>query len=372
MAYRRLAEVAGERERCKMKIEVGMKLHVRADLHAGMSVRYGVNEEMEKLADKEVTVSGVFGSCIKIEEDEGKYAWSYNMFSEFVFWIKEILEKHKKWLNGEDGGERANLCDADLSGANLRGANLRGADLRGANLCDAYLSGVDLSYANLRGANLSGAYLSGADLSDANLRGANLCDAYLSGANLRGADLSDANLSGADLSDANLSGADLSDANLSGADLSDANLSGADLRDANLSGADLSDANLSGADLSGAKSDERTAMYHLACPEEGAFVGFKKCHSYEGETVLVKLEIPEDAKRSSATTRKCRCSKAKVISITGILTGKEYDEAFSQHDKKFVYRVGETVVPDSFDEDRWNECSNGIHFFITKQEAIDY
>ena len=266
MAYRRLAEVAGERERCKMKIEVGMKLHVRADLHAGMSVRYGVNEEMEKLADKEVTVSGVFGSCIKIEEDEGKYAWSYNMFSEFVFWIKEILEKHKKWLNSEDGGERANLSGANLSYANLRGTNLSDDDLRGTNL------------------------------SDADLRGTNLSDA---------------------------------------------------------------------------KANERTAMYHLACPEEGAFIGFKKCNGAE-ECVLVKLEIPEYAKRSSATTRKCRCSKAKVISITGILTGKEYDEAFSQHDKKFVYRVGETVVPDSFDEDRWNECSHGIHFFITKQEAIDY
>ena len=259
-----------------MKIEVGMKLHVRADLHVGMSVMYGVNEEMEKLADEEVTVSGVCGNCIKIEEDEGKYSWSYNMFSEFVFWIKEILEKHKKWLNAEDGGERADLSYANLSDA----------DLRGANLSDA-----DLSYANL---------------SDADLRGAN-----------------------------------------------------------------LSDADLRGANLSYAKANERTAMYHLACPEEGAFIGFKKCNGAE-ECVLVKLEIPEDAKRSSATTRKCRCSKAKVISITGIVTRQEYDEAFSQHDKRFVYRVGETVVPDSFDEDRWNECSNGIHFFITKKEAIDY
>lgn len=102
------------------------------------------------------------------------------------------------------------------------------------------------------------------------------------------------------------------------------------------------------------------------------FIGFKKCMSHEGESVLVKLEIPEDAKRSSATTRKCRCSKAKVISITGIKSGKDYEEAFSQRDSGFTYRIGETVVPDSFDEDRWNECSNGIHFFITKQEAIDY
>ena len=51
----------------------------------------------------------------------------------------EILDKHKKWLDGEDGGEKANLRGADLRDANLRDAdlwraNLRGADLWGANL----------------------------------------------------------------------------------------------------------------------------------------------------------------------------------------------------------------------------------------------
>ena len=53
--------------------------------------------------------------------------------------IKEILDKHKKWLLGEGGGERADLCDADLCSADLRGA-----DLRGANLCSADLRGADL------------------------------------------------------------------------------------------------------------------------------------------------------------------------------------------------------------------------------------
>ena len=61
--------------------------------------------------------------------------------------LAEILDKHTKWLNDEDGGERADLRGANLSGADLCGANLRGADLRCANL-----SGADL-----RGANLSGA-----------------------------------------------------------------------------------------------------------------------------------------------------------------------------------------------------------------------
>ena len=93
--------------------------------------------------------------------------------------LQKILEAHKKWINSEDDGVRANLSGADLRGANLRGANLSGADLRGANL-----RGADLREADLRGA-----YLSDADLSDADLRGAYLSDADLSDADLRGADL---------------------------------------------------------------------------------------------------------------------------------------------------------------------------------------
>ena len=132
--------------------------------------------------------------------------------------LNRVLELNKKWLNN-NGGQRADLSDADLNGADLCDANLSGATLSRANLCDA-----DLSDADLRGANLLGAALSNADLRGANLSYANLCDA-----NLSTADLSDADLNGADLCDANLSYVDLSDADLSDAYLWGANLSGADL-----------------------------------------------------------------------------------------------------------------------------------------------
>ena len=76
--------------------------------------------------------------------------------------IQEILDKHLKWLKGEEGGERANLRNA-----NLRYADLYGADLGGANLSYADLSGANLRDADLSGANLSGANLRYADLSNA-------------------------------------------------------------------------------------------------------------------------------------------------------------------------------------------------------------
>ena len=240
--------------------------------------------------------------------------------------LKEILERHRKWLNNEDGGERAYLCEANLCGANLYGANLRGAYLCGANLY---------------GANLRGAYLGGADLYGANLGGAYLC-----GANLGGADLCGANLCGA-----NLGGAYLCGANLGGADLCGANLCGA---------------NLGGADLCGAKN---IPFIPLACPERGEFVGFKKIGEY-----IVELLIPTNAKRCSATTRKCRASYAKVVSLT-TLSGepvKTNSVTNTGYSPNIVYKVGELVYPDAFDDDRWNECSHGIHFFINRQEAVGY
>ena len=194
-------------------------------------------------------------------------------------------------------------------------------------------------------ANLRGAYLRGADLYGANLRGADLYGAYLYGANLRGA---------------YLRGADLSGAYLRGADLRGADLSGAYLRGADLRGADLYGANL---------HEAKNLNFPIACPEEGSFIGFKKCQ--DGK--IVKLEIPVDALRCSATGRKCRCSKAKVLSITNIDgTDANVGMAVSKYDRNFIYKVGETIEVPNFNTNRWNECSTGIHFFITRQEAVDY
>ncbi len=190
---------------------------------------------------------------------------------------------------------------------------------------------------------------------------ANLSGANLSGANLSRANLSRANLPYANLSRANLSYADLSGANLSGANLSRANLSGANLSRANLSRANLSGANLSYADLSGAKNAEFAIAQTRILPD-GDLVGWKKCKG----GVIVKLRIPEDAKRSHAFGRKCRAEYADVLEIIG--QGK----AISSHDGKTEYTVGQRVTPDTFDVDWQKECSSGIHFFITRLEAENY
>ena len=169
----------------------------------------------------------------------------------------------------------------------------------------------------------------------------------------------------ANLREANLSGANLSGANLSLADFSKANLRGADLRGADLRFTDFSEADLSKADLSEAKG---VPFIPMACPDSGEFIGWKKASNY-----IVKLKILEDSKRSSATGRKCRCDKALVVDIQSIDgNGKAVDEITSNYDSSFVYKIGGVVSVDNFDDDRWNECAPGIHFFVNRQEAVNY
>lgn len=179
-------------------------------------------------------------------------------------------------------------------------------------------------------------------LSENNTIKKTVSEAIKSGADLREADLRDADLSGADLREADLRGADLS---------------GADLRDA-----DLSDADLSGANLRGAKGA------YMACPTDGSFIGWKKVEGF-----IVKLQIPEDARRSSAYGEKCRCNKAYVVEIQNIDgTRANIETVHSYYASGFAYTVGTTVEVADFDDCRWNECAPGIHFFIDRRAAVEY
>lgn len=166
---------------------------------------------------------------------------------------------------------------------------------------------------------------------------------------------------------------DLSGLDLSHRDFSRCLLTGADLRGANLSAASLFRAELTGVKVDeftrwqGADIREATGipLIPMVCPSEGAFFGWKAASSSVGP-VLVKLFIPADARRSSGTTRSCRCDRAIVVSIEGA------DEAFSQNNPDVVYRPGDKVEEVNFDEDRWNNYGNGIYFFIDKEEAVDF
>jgi hypothetical protein len=248
--------------------------------------------------------------------------------------IKTIYGKLLFEFEKEDNSIKETLIEGIKTGANLRGAYLRGADLRGADL---------------RGADLRGADLTGADLTDADLTGADLRDAYLQDANLQ-----DANLRGADLRGADLRGAHLTGADLRGADLTDADLRGADLRGANLRG------------TKGIELDDLKKSFWII-PEQGSFIAWKKC-----KNAIAMIEIPNEAKRTSnIKNRKCRAEFIRVIDMWD-LEGNQISKAFGIRDSNLVYETGAIVKPDSYDDDFKEDCSHGIHFFVTKQEAIEW
>ena len=159
-----------------------------------------------------------------------------------------------------------------------------------------------------------------------------------------------ADLRGADLRGAYLRGADLRGADLRGAYLGDANLGGADLR-----GAYLGDADLRGAYLGDAKN---LKLPPFQIPQEGELVVWKKLAGGK----LCKLRIPPDAKRTASVIgRKCRAEFAEVIEGSG--------SSWRGLENDIEYAPGKTVRPDSYDDNPLVECSNGIHFFLTKEEA---
>ena len=242
--------------------------------------------------------------------------------------LEEILENHRHWLMGDvEGYEemRANLDGADISNTDLRFANFKNAHLNGVNF---YKS--DLREADLRRASLFHSNLSYADFREAKLDGANIVKS---------------SLIFADFSDANLVGACLVDSNLLNADFECANLNWADLRNCNLHHANFRCCNFWGANLVGAKD---VPYIPLQCPSDGAFIGWKRL-----KDVLIKLEIPADAKRISTTTNKCRCEKAKVLGFYDTLGSKELDitELVNDRYEECKYVKGEMVYPDYFDED---------------------
>jgi len=212
---------------------------------------------------------------------------------------------------------------------------------------------VDLAFADLSGAILSGANLSGADLSYAKLR-----SAVLTLANLSHADLSHADLRQAVLAATNLSHTDLGDADLYGAILSITNLLGANLYGAGLSHTDLSDS----------KIDYPMDIL------DGELIGWKKVHDFKQDsTVIIKLKILEDSKRSRATTNKYRCNKALVLEIQNLDGSKsELTKVVNTKYKTCTYQVGKIARADKWDENRFNECSHGIHFFLDRERAVEY
>lgn len=275
--------------------------------------------------------------------------------------LEQLLDEHAEWLYDMDPRRPiwGDLINADLSYADLEHVNLSRASLHGVNLKNA-----NLTYANLDNVDLSCANLENSDLNDANLYNANLTKANLNWASLCGADLQFANLIFSSLKNA-----DLRFANLKGADLKNSYLKGAYLGDANLKGAEFNYSNLANTSLEWAKGDLIEYRKGKILTED--IIGYKVCcrdfYNIEqpAKRVIVTLKIPRGSIVFSINGRKCRTNRAKVIAIEGA------DRAYSTY-KYMSYYVGDEFNIYNFNCEYNTECAEGIHFFMTREEAFNY
>ena len=262
--------------------------------------------------------------------------------------LKTIMDAHAKYLAGKASGKRAvfsnveltcEFCDIDFSKVVFENVT---ADY--VTFCDCKFNECQFD----EDCNFVNAYFNDCDLSEVEMN---------NGANFAGASFDKCNFKNACCCGAIFRNTEFYDA---------------DLTNVNMYEADFTNADFVRCKLDNIRYDECTCGIALACPEKGSFTAFKKAKLSNDNNCIVELQVPADALRSSATTRKCRVSKAKVVAVY-TMDGKSIKQnAYSIHTRSFVYKIGKIVEVKNFDKNRWNECSTGIHCFITKREAEQY
>lgn len=243
--------------------------------------------------------------------------------------LDNFLDNHELWLkNPSNSKNRLFLENYDLSFLEIKNRDLSRASFDKCNMSGMRIQNCDLSYTGFYNNKMNGIMFYVCNLNEAKIYSNDLFEGLFINCTLTNVKLTNTNLSGVGIKDCK---------------------------------------------LDNIIANPFTSFYNLQCPEEGSFIGFKKAY-INTTPVIVKLQITEDSLRSSSTSRKCRCSKAKVLSIS-YLDGTECPEetiACSQHDNNFVYKIGEILEIKDFNKDRWKECASGIHFFITREEAVNY
>ena len=316
--------------------------------------------------------------------------------------LDKIIKKHQHFLKQDCKGwekMKADLSDTyldslvfkdnDLAYAVFDRARLTHCTIENCNISHASMVEVDLGFSTIKNTKFVDTDFTKASLyaefNEVRFSGANLSYARFEWSHAPFCDFTNAKLYEARLNSTYLKSSTFNLADMSFCHLANCCLRECEFVKANLSyafihGADLTFAKFDKTDLTEVKHDHGTHGFALACPEKGAFTAFKKVFSKpkrniwskDVEPLIVELRVPAKALRSSATSRKCRVSEAKVVSITSLDGERKFDVGYSAHNIHFEYRKGQTVVPNKFDTNRWKQCAPGIHCFITRDEAVQY
>lgn len=261
--------------------------------------------------------------------------------------LNHMMHLHEMWLYGLKIGKRADFSYYDLSDMNMSGRDLSKAIMVSTKLCRTDLSNVILEGANLRSCSMYKTNLNHSIFMDSDLSFSNISDITVVSANFERANFIYSDIYRAHFYDCRFKRAVLSE----------------NWRESQRTTFHDCDLYLAA----------NVPFIPFTCPVKGSFTGFKQAIGRNGEYVVIELRIPASAKRSSATGRKCRCDKAKVVAIYDCHGNKLKETvAISTYNMHFVYKVGKTVEVGNFCTDRFAECAPGIHFFITFEEAANY
>lgn len=229
---------------------------------------------------------------------------------------------------------------------------------------------LNKNFANmdLRGWSFKGQNLTGANFEGANLEGACFIDAILVSTNFEGANLKNTDFSCANAWDANFNETNCKDALFLSANLTEASFEGADLDGASFAQANLTEANLQDTNIITAEFDNTVGIYPV-CPSDGSFTGWTLAEDSKGNDFLIKAMVPWQAKRSSGTTRKCRTNKLYIDKIFTI-NGEDVPKSFRLKNRDIKTAVGESLVDDDYEIDRFKVSSTDLYFWISKEEAL--
>lgn len=88
---------------------------------------------------------------------------------------------------------------------------------------------------------------------------------------------------------------------------------------------------------------------------------------------ILELDIPDDAIIFyGADSTKGRCNKATVVSMTTLEGGTVYPtKSRSMYSDGWEYEVGTMAVVPNFDTTSGLQCSQGIHFWKNRWQAVD-
>ena len=221
---------------------------------------------------------------------------------------------------------------------------------------------------DLRGVDFTGQNLSQANFEGANLEGATFIDATLVSTNFEGANLRNVDFSCANAWSANFNETNCKDTVFLSANLTETSFEGADLDGTSFAQANLTEANLQDTNISTAEFDNTVCIYPV-CPDTGSFTGWTLAEDSKGNDFLIKAMIPWQAKRSSGTTRKCRTNKLYIDKIFTI-NGEDVPKSFRLKNRDIKTAVGESLVDDDYEIDRFKISSSDLYFWISKEEAL--